>query len=229
MAQSPLDQQRLAQGLQQDLAQAQATVNSGEQGTGVTTAPDSNPQSFGAKAVRIQGKIVGEKEMADAKAAFDKALQYRLENGQFANNLEKQRFASQMQREFNDFQLKILNAGAQMEYAHRGAMMDEEQRGQMINSFMGAVQGATMAAMMAKKAPPTANDQLEANTKDFNQNYAGETMSDPTAGGFRQTRLADATPAASPSPDYDFSKLQSNPTPTQDTNSAQNFIKGFTG
>lgn len=156
MAQSPIEQAKLIEGMQKDLADAESSYSSSEMGRGVVEAPGaSDKRSFRPKAIRIKGKVIAQKELAEAHKAMDEAIQYLTENQNFKNQSERNAFKHELTKKMNQFQLDMLRQGAQAEFEFKKRGLEQAESEGMIQMLSDAVSGATMAAIGFSKKKQT--------------------------------------------------------------------------
>jgi hypothetical protein len=158
---SNLEKEKLIQGLQQDIAESQATVNQSSAGRGRISVQEN--KAFAPKAIRIKGRLVADKELSDLSKAFDTAVDRMVDNSQYATEQEYNSAKMDLRSKFNTFQLDAIRRGAKFEMEMKKRASDRAQQEAMEGMFMdtiataaGAVVGGPAGAAGARTLSQTA-------------------------------------------------------------------------
>ncbi len=224
MAQSPIEQAKLLEGMMKDLSQAEATQSSTEMGRGSVEAPGTNDKrSFRPKAIRIKGKVLAQKELADAQKTMDQAIQYLTENQQFKNQSDRNAFKHELTKKMNQFQLDMLRQGAQMEFEFKKRGLERSEQEAMISMFSDAVSGASMAAIGFSKSKKSGGMG-----SDGGANTTNASMFEQPSSQYSLAEGYGSAPSPTPSSPYDsFNTRQFNPSVSPDPNKAKSFQDSF--
>lgn len=140
---SNLEKEKLIQGISQDIAESQATVNQSSAGRGrITTAEN---KSFAPKAIRIKGRLIADKELSDLSKAFDLATDRMVDMSNYATEQEYTNAKMDLRSKFNSFQLDAIRRGAQFEMEMKKRANDRAQQEAMEGMFLDTVATAAGA------------------------------------------------------------------------------------
>lgn len=153
MANSRLEQEKLAQDLMQDLTAAEQEVKQADQGRMGSVPAGQSETLFRPKAIRYKNKVMGQAELSNVYQQFDDTLDQILNNEKSLSDLERQQFRVEYQKKFGALQKEMISSAAQFESMLRQRELDEAEMNQLIANFGNSVGTATMigVSQMGKK------------------------------------------------------------------------------
>lgn len=128
-----LDQEKLRQGLIQDIAQAQAVAGSARMASG--SPQISQDESFAPRALRAQGRTVGEKELRDNQKAFGDAIENLLSQTSITDKLEQDKFRSGLKKKFNQLQMLALKKAGDLRVEMQRQGIEASKQEAISNAF----------------------------------------------------------------------------------------------
>jgi 3-oxoacyl-(acyl-carrier-protein) synthase len=157
---SPMEEEKFKQGLVDDLANAQAMAKQGSAAKNVED-PEFEPRAF-----RVQNKVIGEKEMSQARRTINKTIEDLLGESGIVDEIEENKFRINMQRKMNKFKMMAIRSALEAERMARMKNMDQEKSQALMRGIAGAVGGiAQMTVSRMGKTTPEGFDSTQMSGK----------------------------------------------------------------
>jgi len=141
----------LMAGLQKDISGAEKLVERSAEGKGIAR-PKGETGVFAPRAIRIKGKLVGQKELASTARAFDKAIDELTKNVQFQSAEERTQARQALKTKFNEFQLETLKKGFEFESGIKERFRNQAAR-QAKNEMFAKITGSVIGAIVTGLPP----------------------------------------------------------------------------
>lgn len=137
----------LLKGLAEDVSKAREVVGSSRAGKGVS---EREPElGFDPKAIRFQGKVIGQKQLAQSRNLLNKAIDHLASERQFLNQDERTKFKTEIQKRAREFQFKMFKQGLEIEKNLFKKKISGEQAQQQRQLFGSLVENAITAGFLA--------------------------------------------------------------------------------
>jgi len=144
----------LMAGLQKDISGAEKLVERSAEGKGIAR-PKGETGVFAPRAIRIKGKLVGQKELANTARSFDKAIEELTKNVQFQSAEERTQAKQSLKTKFNEFQLESLKRGLEFESGIKERFRNQAERqaqNEMFANITAGVIGGIVGNLPSPKA-----------------------------------------------------------------------------
>ena len=155
-----IQDEKLASGLMEDLAQARATAEKTSLGTGF-----SAPDDFDPKSLRIKSRVIGEKELNQSKVAITKLVDSLTFEASLLDEEKASVFRSKMKQKMNQYKMMLLRNASTIQEQMNKRRMDQKQQ-QAIWAGLGAAVGGVTQGVVANLYNSKQAKQLEL-TPDF--------------------------------------------------------------
>ena len=140
---------QLKEGLTQDVAQGEQTMQQSNEQRGAM-----GDTSFSPRALRIKGKAVGEMELSKYRDVLNSTTQDLINTSGMVDDIEKSKFQSKMSAQMNQFKMMMLKKAGELQLYMAKQGIDTKQQQQMWQTLQGAASlGAQTAVMGIGKKP----------------------------------------------------------------------------
>ena len=136
-----IDDQELRQGLIEDVSGAKERL--GQLGG----PPGEALQYFEPKAIRLQGKVLGEKEMKNLNRTIDKVVNHLSFEATSLNKEERAKMERGLRQRFNQQKMAILKFANEAQMRMAKKKMDEKQRQAIISAISQVISGGMEAGV----------------------------------------------------------------------------------
>jgi hypothetical protein len=141
---TPKQNNELKTALEEDFVKAQGQAEKTEGALGVAGSSRRtrrDPSSFTAKGIRVGGKIIGQKELADSEKAINKTIESLVKRNKFKTQQEEFKFRTELKDKFNKTRTLIIKAGLKFDQTMANEQMEFQNRMATINMFGGFAKG----------------------------------------------------------------------------------------
>jgi len=140
-----IDEMKLQEGLETDIAKARQMSQQSAQSQGVK--PDE-PRDFAPRAVRIKGRALAQRELANSGRTFDTAITDLLAETNITDTVEQDKFKSQMKSKLNHAQMQLIKMSQKARKELERMNLDQAKKEAMWKAIRGAVKNSATALMM---------------------------------------------------------------------------------
>lgn len=141
-----IDEMKLQQGLEDDLAKARTMAQQSSQAQGVKR---EMPVNYEPRAVRIKNRAYAQRELANNSRTFDTAIKDLLAESNITDKIEASKFQSGMKKKLNQAQMRLIKMAQQAQKEMYRRKLNQAQKEQMWANIRKAVKNSASSMVMS--------------------------------------------------------------------------------